>query len=412
MKGVQIRKTPPGPKARKIVDEIRKYCVDTTFVYPMAVVDGDGCFLRDADGNWYLDFTSCVCSTPLGYRHPAVTAAVSSYCVKGAHKIAGQDFYCPEHATLAKKLVGITPKPLNRVFLSNSGAEAVENAIKFAYRRMGPKTGVSCYGAFHGRTLGALTFTCSKPVQKKNYPQLPHKRIKFCVSDNDPAIDDVFKAVGKDTAFILAEVIQGEGGYNFGSRKFVRNLARAAKQAGVPLILDEIQAGLGRTGKWWGFEHYGVVPDIMTSAKALQVGATISSRKYDPNERGAVSSTWGGGNRIDMAAGLAIIETIQRKKLLLHVQKIGSYFLKRLEEITEEYDEVPAVEGLGLMLKLKFCRKADRDRVIQESFRKGLLLLPCGETDIRIIPPLIIDRETADLGLGILEKTIRKQKGQ
>ncbi len=407
MKGIRISKKPPGPKARKIVDKMKKYCVKSTFVYPMAVVDGEGCFLRDADNNWYLDFTSFVCSAPLGYRHPDVMAAVNQYCNRGAHKIAGQDFYSPEHAALAGKLVEITPKPLNRIFLSNSGAEAVENAIKFAYRKLGPKTGVSCYGAFHGRTLGALTFTCSKPVQKRNYPQLSHRRIKFCTSDDDPAIDNVFKAVRKDTAFVLSEVIQGEGGYNFGSKKFVRNLARAAKQAGVPLIIDEIQAGMGRTGKWWAFEHYDVVPDIMTSAKALQVGATISSKKYDPNESGSVSSTWGGGDRVDMAASLAIIETIQKKRILLNVQKVGKYFLKQLKEITEEYDEVPAVEGLGLMLKLKFCRKKERDRVIQDSFRNGLLLLPCGETDIRIIPPLNIDTRTADLGLRVLEKTIR-----
>ncbi|NIO44358.1 MAG: aminotransferase class III-fold pyridoxal phosphate-dependent enzyme, partial [Candidatus Aenigmarchaeota archaeon] len=189
----------------------------------------------------------------------------------GAHKIGGQDFYCEEQAELAEELVKITPKNLSRVFLVNTGAEAVENAIKFAFRKKGPLQGISCKGAFHGRTLGALTFTDSKAVQKKNYPEINHETIKFCTKDNDPQINGLEELIKTEwiPAFMLVECFQGEGGYKIASKKFIKNLRRVSKKHDFPLIVDEIQSGLGRTGKWWSFEHYGIKPDIITSAKAL-----------------------------------------------------------------------------------------------------------------------------------------------
>jgi len=338
---------------------------------------------------------------------------LKEYSKIGTHKIAGQDFYTEEQANLAEKLVKITPKNLTRVFLINTGTEAVENAMKFVYRKRGPLTGISCKGAFHGRTLGALTFTFSKPVHKKNYPQVKHRRIKFCTKDDDPEIDALERTLREqpDVAFVITEVVQGEGGYNIGSKKFIKTLRSVTKQYGIPLIIDEVQSGVGRTGKWWAFENYDIEPDLIATAKSLQVGATIFSKKYDPNERGSVSSTWGGGHRIDMAVGLKTIEIIEKEKLMDNAKKMGEYFFKRLKELREKYpEEIVDVDGLGLMLRIEFNDEKQRDFVEEEAFKEGLSLLGCGFKIIRIAPPLIITKKEADQGLDILDKVIRKVK--
>ncbi|MEM4399441.1 MAG: aminotransferase class III-fold pyridoxal phosphate-dependent enzyme, partial [Candidatus Nitrosocaldus sp.] len=303
---------PPGHNARMIIDMMSNNCYNSTFVYPLVIEDGEGCYIRDVDGNVYLDFTSNIGSSPLGYKHPDVMDVLKEYSSTGVHKIAGQDFYCREHALLAERLLSIVPKGF-KVFFINSGAEAVENAIKIAYRRMGALPGVSCINAFHGRTLGALTFTFSKPVQKSNFPELPVKRIKFCSSDDDPEIDAVENMLRENkVAFIITEIIQGEGGYNIASKRFIERLRAYADAYGIPLIIDEVQSGMGRTGRWWAFEHYGIEPDVMAVAKALHVGATLYRRELDPGKQGVLSSTWGGGSRIDLAIGARIIDVIRK----------------------------------------------------------------------------------------------------
>ena len=288
---------PPGPAAKRIIDVVKRNCYDSTFTYPLVIADGNGSFLHDIDGNSFLDFTSNIGSCPLGYSHPEIMEVLAEQSKSGAHKIAGQDFYCKEHAELSERVASIIPHGFKTFFI-NSGAEAVENAIKIAYRKMSTTTpstlpGVSCVNAFHGRTLGALSFTFSKPVQKKGYPQLPVLRIKFCTSDSDPEIDGAEKLLAENrVAFILSEVVQGEGGYNIASTQFVQNLRRCADKYGVPLILDEVQSGMGRTGKWWAFEHHGVRPDIMSAAKALQVGMAASRQQGPtPVARGALWHT-------------------------------------------------------------------------------------------------------------------------
>jgi len=336
---------------------------------------------------------------------------LEKYSKLGAHKIAGQDFYSEEHANLAEKLIKITPKNLRKVFLTNTGTEAVENAMKFAFRKRGPLPGVSCLGAFHGRTLGALTHTFSKPVQKRNYPEIDNKRINFCSKDDDPNIYDIDRLVEKnpELAYLIIESVQGEGGYIPASQKFIKHLREVTKKYDIPLIFDEVQAGLGRTGKWWGFEHYKVDPDIMASAKSLQVGATISTKKYDPNENGAVSSTWGGGQRIDMAVGLKTIEIIEKEKLLKNSERMGNYMMKRLGEIKDKYPgEIIDVRGLGLMIGAEFNDKERRDCVELECFKNGLIVLGCGSKTIRFSPPLIITKEEVDKGLDVFECCVGK----
>jgi len=402
----KIIQTPPGPKAREIVSYINEHCLYTTFTYPLVVKTGYQCYIEDIDGNVYLDFASNIGVSQLGYSHPDIMAVLQKYSRLSALKIAGQDFYSEEHANLAKNILSIVPENF-KVFFVNSGAEAVENAIKLAYRSRGPLTGISCYGAFHGRTLGALTFTYSKPVQKKNFPEFAVRRIKFCTKDDDPSIDDINKILQeqKDIAFIVTEVVQGEGGYNIASKKFLQNLYRVAKDYGIPLIIDEVQSGMGRTGEWWAWEHYGIRPDIMTTAKGLQVGATLFDARFDPKERGAFSSTWGGGHRLDIAVGAKVIEVIKRDGLLDNAKKMGSLLLKRICEFVGKRAVIDA-RGLGLMIAVEFETKERRDKVLQEAFKNGLILLPAGEKVMRVIPPLIITEKEIDEGLEIFNKSL------
>jgi 4-aminobutyrate aminotransferase len=399
-------------EAKDIVKKTKKLCVETTFAYPLVIKSGFGCYLEDVDGKLYLDFNSNVCSCAVGYNHPEILDTIRNFVGIGAHKIAGQDFYCSEQADLAEELLKIVPKNLSKVLFVNTGAEAVENAIKFAFRKKGPLPGVSCTGAFHGRTIGALTFTDSKAVQKKNYPEINHEVIKFCTKDNDSEINGLHDLIEREwlPAFVIVECVQGEGGYNIASKKFIRNLRKTSKEYGFPLIIDEVQSGLGRTGKWWSFEHFGIKPDIITSAKALQVGAVVSSKEYDPKEPGAVSSTWGGGSRIDLAVGLKTIEIIRHERLLDNAKKIGNHMIKRLREMKNRYPIIHDVRGLGLMIGVEFSKEIYKDLIPKMAFKKGLLVLGCGRKAIRIVPPLIITRDDADKGLNILEDVIKHLK--
>jgi 4-aminobutyrate aminotransferase len=374
------------------------------------VSGGDRCTIEDVDGNKFLDFTSNIGTCPLGYSHPSIMEVLAEYSKNGAHKIAGQDFYCKEHAELAESVKSIIPSGF-KTFFVNSGAEAVENAIKLAFRKMSGQTpsllpGVSCVNAFHGRTLGALSFTFSKPVQKAGFPELPVLRIKFCSDDEDPEIEAISKVLDEHrVAFVMTEVIQGEGGYNFASKKFIANLRRYADQHKVPLILDEVQSGMGRTGKWWAFEHYGVRPDIMSVAKALQVGMTAYEQKYDPSEQGALSSTWGGGSRIDLAVGAATIKVIKNDGLIDNAESMGEQLKRGISDISNDIRTgIVGIRGMGLMIGLEFNSKERRDQLITEAFRNGLLLLPAGQKAMRVIPPLVISSEEVDEGLELMRK--------
>jgi len=399
----------PGPRAARIVEEFKKIVYDSTFTYPLVIKTGRGCVIEDIDRIEFLDFTSNIGSCPLGYSHPEILEVIKNYSSveKGVHKIAGQDFYCEEHFDIARKLLSIS-KNNSKVFFINSGAEAVENAIKIAYKKMGPLPGISCISDFHGRTLGALSFTLSKEVQKTNFPELPVKRIKFCTDDSDPQINQLESLLKEyRVAFIITEIIQGEGGLNVASKLFIQHIRKLADEYKVPLIFDEVQSGMGRTGKWWAFEHYGVEPDIMTVAKALQVGATVYDKKYDPTEPGVLSSTWGGGSRIDMAIGTKIIEIILKNNLLSNSQKIGNMLLKNFVDFVGINGLIDA-RGIGLMIGLEFDTKMTRDVIVNRLFKKGLLVLPAGMKSIRIMPPLIINEEEAAKGISLINDTINE----
>ena len=397
-------------KSLSIINKLNTLVYNSTFVYPLVIKGGQGCYIEDVDGERYLDFTSNIASCPLGYNHPELNEIITRYGGIGAHKIAGQDFYCEEHCQLAEKLLSIS-NPNSKVFFINSGAEAVENAIKLAYRRNGPLPGIACINAFHGRTLGALAFTFSKEVQKANFPEFPAKRIKFCISDDDPEIDIIQKIASEyKLSFIIIELIQGEGGVNVASKKFVNNLNNTSIKYDIPLIIDEVQTGLGRTGKWWTYQHYGIKPDIVTIAKALQVGAVVFDKKFEPRRPGVLSSTWGGGSRIDMAIGIKTIDIISKGKLLDKVNKSGDFLKKCLSELKNKHDIIMDVRGLGLMLGVEFLKKEIRDKIIYKLFKNKLLVIPSGVKIIRILPPLIITENEISKGLNIFEKILKEFK--
>ena len=399
----KIKTNLPGPKSEIIIKKIRKLNIAYSDPYPYVHSrKGDGCYFKDLDGNWFLDFASQIASDPLGYNYHELNKVIKSY-KKHPIKYAGQDFNVKEHADLLEELSTITPKGLDKAFLVNSGAEAVENCIKLAMRKQKKaKFGISFQNSFHGRTLGALSYTHSKPLHKQNFFSLSNKTLPF----SEDAIDKFKKIIKQDSAssiaFVLMEAIQGEGGYNVAPESLMRGMRKLTKQYNIPFIIDEVQSGMGRTGKWWAHEHFNISPDIMSSAKALQVGATIASKKFEV-EPGSISSTWGGGHILDMAIGLKTIEIIKKKKLLNNINKMGIYLKKGLGDL-----DLENVRGKGLMLAFDLQNKNIRNNFVIESLKQGLVLLGCGERGIRVIPPYIVSKKEINQALEILEATNKK----
>ncbi len=403
---VNIKTKLPGTKSAKILNKLKQINGGYSVPYPFVMSsNGNGCYFKDIDGNVFLDFGSQIASNPLGYNYGSLKRIVKKY-KQYPIKYAGQDFSVKEHAELIEELIKISPKKFNAAFLINSGAEAVENAIKICMRkRAKTKFGISFNKDFHGRTLGALSYTSSKEVQKKNYLSLPFKRIPF----DESCGDKLERIIGKENSkenigFVIIEVIQGEGGYNFASKKMIRDIRDITKKYNIPLICDEVQSGLGRTGKWWAFENFNITPDVFSSAKALQVGATVSSKSLFPGEAGAISSTWGGGSVIDLALGIEIIKVIKKRKLLDHVNKMGWYLRKRLNEA----ENIDNVRGLGLMNAFDLSTARKRDNVILECLKNGLVLVGCGDKSIRVIPSYIVSKKDIDVGVDIIERSIKK----
>jgi len=364
---------------------------------------GEGCYVEDVKGRKYLDFASQICSNPLGYNHPAMIEVVKEYSFTAPVKVAGQDFFIEEHVRLLEELMKITPKSINSGFLINSGAEAVENALKICYKFTGRRLGVGFENAFHGRTLGALSFTKSKKLYYEGFPLLDSVTIEF----SEQGAERLEKVLSENkAAFVIIEPVQGEGGYNIPTMKMMKTVRRVTKKYKVPLICDEIQSGMGRTGEWWAFQHFKIVPEVMTSAKALQVGAVLANKKMFP-ESGVISSTWGGGHRIDLAMAVAIIRTIKKEKLLKHNKRMGKVILGMLKEL-EEQELLINARGLGLMLAFDLPTKKARDEVVKENFKRGLLTLGCGEKSIRVIPPYIITELEAAEGIEIITQSLRK----
>ncbi|MBS3117264.1 aminotransferase class III-fold pyridoxal phosphate-dependent enzyme [Candidatus Woesearchaeota archaeon] len=397
----------PGKKAKIILRRFKTLNGGWSFPYPFIHSrKGDGCYFYDIDGNVFLDFGSQIASNPLGYNHHELMKTIKEHTGRSPIKYAGQDFVIKEHLDLLEELTKITPKGLNAAFFINSGAEAVENAIKICLRRRpGAKVGISFESAFHGRTLGALSLTNSKAVQKKNFFTFPIHRLPFHIEAGEKLKRIIEEEGGPDNVgFVVLEPIQGEGGYHVPEKQMVKDIRNITKKYKIPFIVDEVQAGMGRTGKWWAHEHFSISPDVMTSAKALQVGAAIARRTYFP-EAGAISSTWGGGSILDLALGTAIIRIIKKERLLSHITKMGVYLREQLIELQSKAP-IFNIRGFGLMQAFDVQSLQQRNNLIIECLRRGLVLLGCGKRGVRLIPPYIITEREIDQAIEIIKLSV------
>ncbi|WP_277555259.1 aspartate aminotransferase family protein [Halobaculum limi] len=428
----------PGTRAREWAEYHRDVAATTTYVYDFVwdiTEDAEGPFCTDVDGNVLLDFTSHVAAAPLGYNNPKITDPMEAFDMVDPTKIAGQDFYVsdgaepgesdlPGPADLMHELVDRTGHyGLDTVFLSNSGAEAVENAIKICYDASGGgKYGVTFDGAFHGRTLGALSLNRSKSVYRRDYPEIPGVHdVPYCddracspetcscgffVDDGDTSIlrEKLDPKTGhiatENLSYIIMEPIQGEGGYRFPSDAFMQEVAALADEHDVPLVADEIQSGMGRTGEMWGSDHYPIEPDVITGAKGMRVGATIASEDTFPDERSRLSSTWGAGDIVSSALGVFTLRAIDEYDLLENAVVRGEQFKETVRDAA--LPGVADVRGKGLMLAVEFESSDRRDAVLEAALKRGLLTLACGSKVIRFLPPLDVTEREIEMGATIL----------
>ena len=403
---IKINTQIPGPKSLRVLERLRErnggWAVPMPFVHSS---NGEGCYCEDIDGNKYLDLGSQIATNPFGYNNDEMLSVVKKYSTRYPLKFAGQDFVVPEHLQLIDELLSVSPKGIDAGFLVNSGAEAVENAIKICMRnRPTMKFSISFDGAFHGRTLGALSLHHSKYVHRRGYLLEANKELPFDDSAPD-VLHELIKAYGADAiGFVILEHFQGEGGYRIPSKFMVKKVFDLARRFHIPYVADEVQAGMGRTGKWWSFEHYKIVPDVFSVEKALQVGAVVSSRDNFPYEHGAISSTWGGGHILDMALGIKTIEIIKRDRLLARNAKMGLKIINGLKKI----DSIFNVRGRGLMIGFDLPDAHLRDVFVIESLRNGLIVLGAGERSVRVIPPYVIDQKEIDEGLRVISEVAQR----
>jgi 4-aminobutyrate aminotransferase len=426
----------PGPRARAVIARDAEVLSPSyTRSYPLVAERGEGAIIEDLDGNRFLDFNAGIAVASTGHCHPEVVAAIERQASRLIH-MSGTDFYYENMVQLAEKLASIAPGDVERrVYFGNSGTEAVEAAIKLARYKTGRDKLIAFYGCFHGRTLGSLSLTASKSVQRKGFGSLlggvfhapfpnpyrgaPGQTAEDCALASIRYIEDqLFRAVAapEDVAAIFVEPIQGEGGYVIPPQLFFDELQRIASQHGILLVADEIQCGMGRTGKMWASDHFGFVPDIVTSAKGIASGmplsATIARSELMTWRPGAHASTFG-GNPVAVAAALATIELLETR-LIQNAWEVGAYMMQRMKEWPRRFRYVGDVRGVGLMIAIEMVRDKEtkerapelRDRVVSEAFERGLLILGAGQNVIRLSPPLIITRDQADFAMETLESCL------
>lgn len=358
---------------------------------PLELVGGDGVHLEDADGKQYLDFGASYACTPIGHGHPAVTQAVREQAERMVYVQAS--YPTPTRTTTYEKLGAVAPGDINKVWLCNSGTEAVEAAMKFARSATDRKKVVAAKNAFHGRTMGALSLTW-KPKYRKQFDPIP-RGVQFVPYGDSEALAD---AVDEDTAAVFLEPIQGEGGIYPASASYLQTAREATREAGAALVCDEIQTGLGRTGELWACERAGIVPDAVTTAKGvasgLPLGATLCA-DWLAEGAGNHGSTFS-GNPIPCAAANATLDTIVGDDLPTHAAEVGSYLRAEIEAAAETHDlPIREVRGAGLMLGVQLRRGANR--VLRElALSESVLALPAGRTVLRLLPPLTVTEADAD----------------
>jgi len=426
----------PGPKARDIIASDHRYISPSyTRSYPLVVRSAKGAIVEDVDGNRFLDFSAgiAVCST--GHCHPDVVRAIQKQAESLIH-MSGTDFYYEHMPQLARKLESLMPDGKSwRCFFGNSGAEAIEAAMKLARYSTGRWQFIAFQSSFHGRTMGALSLTSSKPVQRKGFGPLvpgvthiPYANCYRCplnleydscgIACANYLEEVVFKTTvnPSEVAAIVVETIQGEGGYIVPPPDFFPTLEKIARKHGILLIADEVQCGMGRTGKMFAFEHFDFHPDIIAIAKGvasgMPLGVTMAHAETMNWEPGAHASTFG-GNPVCLAAAMATVRLLQ-DEYVANSAKIGEFLLVRLERLMDRHPAIGDVRGLGLMLGIEIVKdrttkeKAPelRDAIIYECFRRGLLVLAAGPSTIRLSPPLMVDEEQAQFALDTLSEVI------
>ncbi len=426
----------PGPNARRIIEGDQRWISPSyTRAYPLVIRRGRGAMVEDVDGNLFLDFSAGIAVVATGHSHPEVVAAIQQQAADFIH-MSGTDFYYESMVTLAEKLAATAPGPTpKRVFYTNSGTEAVEAAMKLARYATGRTHFIAFHGCFHGRTYGSLSLTASKAVQRERFGPLlpgvvhapysypyrcplgapPEKCAEACLGYLENVILRA-SVSPREVAAIVVEPVQGEGGYVFPSAEFLQGLERLCRQHGMLLIADEVQSGMGRTGKWWASEHYGITPDIITVAKGIAsgmpLGAMIARADLMTWPPGAHASTFG-GNPVCLAAALATVRLLEGG-LIENARRLGDYILGRLADWPQKHPLVGEVRGRGLMVALELVRDKksrepaheEREAVVRGAFKRGLLILGCGRSTLRLMPPLLIDQEQADCALEILEASL------
>jgi 4-aminobutyrate aminotransferase len=416
----------PGPRAQELIArDDAVVSPSLTRAYPLVAESGDGYVVTDVDGNRFLDFAAgiAVCST--GHRHPKVVEAIKAQADRLIH-IAATDFYEPRYVELTEHLARIAPfKERARVFLSNSGTEAVEGAIKLARHHTHRPGLIAFEGAFHGRTMGALSLTNSKIKQRAGFGPLlpmvyhaPFPRIRSWKEgsggDGSAELEVLRKSIlGRligpdDVAAIVIEPIQGEGGYFPAPASFLRGLRELCDEHGILLVADEVQSGMGRTGRWWAIQHTGVEPDIITTAKGIAsgmpLGAFIARDSIMTWPAGAHGSTFA-GNPVCAAAGKATMDLIEGG-LMENAARMGARLRTGLEQVASQHDSVRDIRGVGLMLGVEFASHQAANAVELAAFQRGLLLLECGEATIRICPPLIVDETAVDAAIRLFGEAL------
>jgi 4-aminobutyrate aminotransferase len=402
----------PGPIARTVIERDEQYTSPSlTRVYPLVVARGSGTVLEDVDGNRFLDFNAGIAVNAAGHAHPSVTAAISAQAELCLH-YCSSDFYHPVYAELCERLSKSAPMPDARTFLANSGTEAVEAALKLArYHTRRPNV-IAFYGGFHGRSLGSLSLTSSKAKYRSGFgivtPGSYHAPFAY---DGDVTGAQYIESVlfehmtePGDVAAIFVEPIQGEGGYVVPPAGWLAELRSLCDQHGILLVADEVQSGIGRTGKMWACEHDGVVPDMITAGKGLASGlplaALIARSDIMRWTAGKHGSTFG-GNPVACAAALATLDLVE-DELAANAARVGDQLLAGLRALSDRQPMISGVRGRGLMIGFDVTDHATAEAVEQACFERGLLVLTCGRRSLRLAPPLVVNGGQADTALAIV----------
>ncbi|MBT8171948.1 acetyl ornithine aminotransferase family protein [Candidatus Bathyarchaeota archaeon] len=430
---------PPGPKARELAKrDLKALSPSFTRYYPLVVDSGHDCIVKDVDGNEYIDFNSGLACLNVGHNHPLVVKAIKNQCEKFLH-YSNTDFFYEQTVNLAEKLFTITPGSFQKkIHFGNSGAEAIETSIKLAKWHTRKHQFIAFIGAFHGRTCGATALTASKNTQRRHYfpllPGITHVPYPYCyrcpfnlsypecdyqcVNYIDDQVLQKYVPPEEVAGFVF-EPIQGEGGYVIPPNGYFQRIKKLADKYGLLLIADEVQTGIGRTGRWFASEHWKIEPDIICSAKALASGlplsATVARARLMDWEAGTHASTFG-GNPLACAAAMTVIDVIKDEKLLENAEKQGNYILGWLKDLRNEQEIVGDVRGKGLMIGVEFVEDKETKKAgIEQSrevmircWRRGVAVVTCGISTLRLVPPLNISRELIDSSLEIIEDVIQE----